>query len=120
MAISVKDIQEKEFATVAENAYDAIQVDDFLDELAEQLGATMRENLALNNQVKELQAALAAAEAAKEEAEKKAPDYNTSAYIKNMETAMRESLISAQRIADEAVAAAKIAAEMKGSQTREW
>lgn len=106
MAISVKDIQEKEFATVAENAYDAIQVDDFLDELAEQLGATMRENLALNNQVKELQAALAAAEAAKEEAEKKAPDYNTSAYIKNMETAMRESLISAQRIADETVAEA--------------
>lgn len=106
MAISVKDIQEKEFATVAENAYDAIQVDDFLDELAEQLGAIMRENLALNNQVKELQAALAAAEAAKEEAEKKAPDYNESAYLKNLESAMRESLIGAQRIADETIAEA--------------
>jgi len=106
MAISVKDIQEKEFATVAENAYDAIQVDDFLDEVAEQLGATMRENLALNAQVQELQAALAAAEAAKEEAEKKAPDYNESAYLKNLESAMRESLIGAQRIADETVAEA--------------
>ena len=107
MAISVKDIQEKEFATVAENAYDAIQVDDFLDELAEQLGATMRENLALNAQVKDLQAALAAAEAAKEEAEKKTPDYNESAYLKNLESAMRESLIGAQRIADETIAEAK-------------
>ena len=106
MAISVKDIQEKEFATVAENAYDAIQVDDFLDEVAEQLGATMRENLALNAQVQELQAALAAAEAAKEEAEKKAPDYNESAYLKNLESAMRESLIGAQRIADETIAEA--------------
>ena len=106
MAISVKDIQEKEFTTVAENAYDAIQVDDFLDEVADQLGATMRENLALNAQVKELQAALAAAEAAKEEAEKKAPDYNESAYLKNLENAMRESLIGAQRIADETVAEA--------------
>ena len=106
MAISVKDIQEKEFATVAENAYDAIQVDDFLDELAEQLGATMRENLALNAQMKDLQAALAAAEAAKEEAEKKTPDYNESAYLKNLESAMRESLIGAQRIADETIAEA--------------
>jgi len=112
MAISVKDIQEKEFATIAENAYDAIQVDDFLDELAEQLGATMRENLALNAQVKELQAALAAAEAAKEEAEKKAPDYNESAYLKNLESAMRESLIGAQRIADETIAEANKKAQL--------
>ena len=106
MAISVKDIQEKEFATAAENGYDMEQVDDFLDELAEQLGAMIRENLALNGQVKELQESLAAAEAAKEEMSKKLPDYNESGYFKNLESALRESLIGAQRIADETVSEA--------------
>lgn len=103
MAISVKDIQEKEFSTVADNAYDALQVDDFLDELAEQLGAMTRETQALNAQVKELKDALAASEAARIEAEKKAPDYNENGYFKNLENAMRESLIGAQRIADETI-----------------
>ena len=37
MAIRVRDIQEKEFSTQAANGYDVEQVDDFLDELAEQL-----------------------------------------------------------------------------------
>ena len=106
MAISVKDIQEKEFSTVSENGYDMEQVDDFLDELAEQLGAMFRENLALNGQVKELQEALASATAANAEMEKKLPDYNETGYFKNLESAMRESLIGAQRIADETVAEA--------------
>ena len=35
MAISVKDIQEKQFSTQASNGYNVEQVDDFLDELAE-------------------------------------------------------------------------------------
>ena len=52
MAISVKDIQEKEFTTIADNAYDALQVDDFLDELAAQVGAMTSENQALSSQVK--------------------------------------------------------------------
>ena len=103
MAISVKDIQEKEFSMVNENGYDMEQVDDFLDELAEQLGAMIRENLALNGQVKELQESLAAAQAANAEMEKKLPDYNENGYFKNLESAMRESLIGAQRIADETV-----------------
>ena len=103
MAISVKDIQEKEFSTVSENGYDMEQVDDFLDELAEQLGAMIRENLSLSTQVTELQAALATAQAANAEMEKKLPDYNETGYFKNLESAMRESLIGAQRIADETV-----------------
>lgn len=103
MAISVKDIQEKEFSTQAANGYDVEQVDDFLDELAEQLGATIRENLALNGQVKQLEESLAAAEAARAEAEQKLPDYNENGYFKNLESAMRESLIGAQRIADETI-----------------
>ena len=106
MAISVKDIQEKEFSTVSGNGYDMEQVDDFLDELADQLGALIRENLALNGQVKELQESLSTAEASNAEMEKKLPDYNESGYFKNLESAMRESLIGAQRIADETVSEA--------------
>lgn len=113
MAITVKDIQEKEFTTVADNAYDALQVDDFLDELAEQMGAMNAEKQAMNDQlaqlnaqVKELETALAAAKAEKAEVEKKLPDYNESGYFKNLESAMRESLIGAQRIADETISEA--------------
>ena len=106
MAISVKDIQEKEFSMVTDNGYDMEQVDDFLDELAEQLGALIRENMALNGQVQELQQSLTAAEATRAEMEKKLPDYNESGYFKNLESAMRESLIGAQRIADETVSEA--------------
>lgn len=106
MAISVKDIQEKEFSTQTTDGYDVEQVDDFLDELAEQLGAMIRENLTLNGQIKQLEESLAAAEAAKGEMEKKLPDYNENGYFKNLESAMRESLIGAQRIADETTAEA--------------
>ena len=107
MAISVKDIQEKEFTAVSENGYDMEQVDDFLDALAEQWGAMLRENLNLSAQVKQLQESLTAAEADKAEMEKKLPDYNEKGYFQNLESAMRESLIGAQRIADEAVTEAK-------------
>ena len=106
MAITVKDIQEKEFTTVANNAYDAMQVDDYLDEVAAQVGAMTEQLAQLNAQVKELEAALAAAKAEKAELEKKVPDYNESGYFKNLESAMRESLIGAQRIADETVSEA--------------
>ena len=106
MAISVKDIQEKEFSMQASNGYNVEQVDDFLDELAEQLGTLIRENLALNGQVKQLEEELAASKAEKAEMEKKLPDYNESGYFKNLESAVRESLIGAQRIADETVAEA--------------
>ena len=106
MAITVRDIQEKEFSTQAANGYDVEQVDDFLDELAEQLGAMLRESAALKEQVKGLEASLAAAEAAKADMEKKLPDYNENGYFKNLESAMRESLIGAQRIADETVSEA--------------
>ena len=59
--ISVKDIQEKEFSTVNDNGYDMEQVDDFLDELADQMGALIRENQTLNGQIQELQQSLTAA-----------------------------------------------------------
>ncbi len=106
MAISVKDIQEKEFSTQAADGYNVEQVDDFLDELAEQMGSMIHESLALNNQVKQLEAALAAAKAEKADMEKKLPDYNENGYFRNLESAMRESLIGAQRIADETMSEA--------------
>lgn len=104
MAITVKDIQEKEFSIQAAEGYNPEQVDDFLDALADQLGAMNREMAALNNRIKELEAALAAAES-------KTPDYDETGYFKNLESAMRESLIGAQRIADETVSEAKRTAE---------
>ena len=100
MAISVKDIQEKEFSKQA-NGYSVEQVDDFLDEIAGQLSTLIRENLALAGHVKKLEEELAEARKSAEEAKAKRPDYNEAGYFKNLESAMRESLVSAQRLADE-------------------
>ena len=100
MAISVKDIQEKEFPTQA-NGYAVEQVYDFLDEIAAQLGTLIRENLALAGHVKKLEEELGESRKTAEEAKAKRPDYNEAGYFKNLESAMRESLIGAQRLADE-------------------
>lgn len=101
MAISVRDIQEKEFGTQATGGYNIEQVDDFLDEISEQMAALVRENLELNRQLKTQEAELQAARAQAEAAEAKTPDYNEKSYFQNLQNAMRESLIGAQRIADE-------------------
>lgn len=101
MAISVKDIQEKEFGTQVSGGYNIEQVDDFLDEIAEQMASLVRENLELNKQIKGLEADVKAAQLAAEAAEAKTPDYNENSYFANLQNAMRESLIGAQRIADE-------------------
>ena len=101
MAISVRDIKEKEFGTQATGGYNIEQVDDFLDEISEQMAALVRENLELNRQVKTLEVDLQAARTATAAAEAKTPDYNEKSYFANLQNAMRESLIGAQRIADE-------------------
>ena len=101
MAISVRDIQEKEFGTQASGGYNIEQVDDFLDEIAEQMATLVRENLELNKQIKSLETDVKAARLAAEAAEAKTPDYNEKSYFENLQNAMRESLIGAQRIADE-------------------
>ena len=101
MAISVRDIQEKEFGTQATGGYNIEQVDDFLDEISEQMAALVRENLELNRQIKSLEVELTAARAQAAAAEAKTPDYNEKSYFENLQNAMRESLIGAQRIADE-------------------
>ena len=104
MAISVRDIQEKEFATQATGGYNIEQVDDFLDEISEQMAALVRENLELGQRVKALEADVKATEA-------KLPDYNEKDYFQNLQNAMRESLIGAQRIADETTGEANRKAE---------
>ena len=101
MAISVRDIQEKEFGTQSAGGYNIEQVDDFLDEISEQMAALVRENLELNRQIKALEADVQAARAQAAAAEAKTPDYNEKGYFQNLQNAMRESLIGAQRIADE-------------------
>ena len=111
MAISVKDIQEKVFPTQPTGGYNIEQVDDFLDEISEQLGALVRENIALNSELSKLSDALEEKERALAEAQSKPPDYNEAGYFKNLESAMRESLIGAQRLADETSAAAKAEAD---------
>ena len=106
MAISVRDIQEKEFGTQASGGYNIEQVDDFLDEISEQMAALVRENLELNRQINAQEAELAAARAQAQAAAAKTPDYNEKSYFDNLQNAMRESLIGAQRIADETLAEA--------------
>lgn len=107
MAITVRDIQEKEFSKQKLNGYSIEEVDDFLDELAEQLGVLIRENIAL----KEAAAKAAEAPVVQPVVEAPAPAeesaYDEPSYFKNLEQAMRETLISSQRIADDTVAEAR-------------
>ena len=56
MPISVRDIQEKEFSRQKRDGYNIEEVDDFLDEISDQLSVLIRENMALAEQVKTLRA----------------------------------------------------------------
>lgn len=111
MAISIRDIQEKEFSIQETGGYNVEQVDDFLDEIAEQFSALMRDNLSLNQRIAEMGAELDRQQKALEDARTQTPDYNEADYFENLQSAMRESLICAQRLADETTASAKAEAE---------
>lgn len=102
MAISIKDIKQKQFSFQQSNGYNCDEVDDFLDALAAQMSELVRENMALKEAAKNAPTAPAApVEAAEGEA------YDEPSYFKNLEQAMRETLISSQRIADETIADAR-------------
>ena len=126
MPISVRDIQEKEFSRQKRDGYNIEEVDDFLDEISDQLSVLIRENMALAEQVKALQAenekleasasapASAAAEPAPapipapvEAVSSDEPAYDEPSYFKNLQLTLRDTLINAQRIADETVAEAR-------------
>jgi cell division initiation protein len=131
MAITVKDIHEKEFSKQV-RGYSIDEVDDFLDELAEQMEAMIKENRAAVaeaeaakaelNQLKSetpvtstaVAAPVVVAEAAKTvdiavpaQPVQQANTIDEPQYFKNLETTLRETLISAQRLADETVAEAR-------------
>ena len=103
MAITVKDIREQEFI-MKNGGYDVDQVDDFLDAVANQMEAVLRENAKLKEELNQANAAREALENAPVVVEEnKLPAFNEPSYFKNLETTLRETLISAQRIADETI-----------------
>lgn len=115
--ITVKDIREKEFSK-QKHGYHEDEVDDFLDEIADQMEELIRENRSLLTQLDEARDGVAAAPAEAVEhsavlppseqsgkAERAAVDEPS--YFKNLETTLRETLLSAQRIADSTVAEAR-------------
>lgn len=113
--ITVNDIREKEFGT-QKHGYNEEEVDDFLDEIAEQMEALIRENRALMQQAEEAKAQVAQAERAAaqaapvssdEPARSEEPIADEPTYFRNLEATLRETLLSAQRIADETVAEAR-------------
>ena len=112
MAITINDIQNKQFTKVV-RGYNPDEVDDFLDELTEQLEAMIKENRELNARIDELNAAAAAAPVQAAPAPAPAPAQTTTPlmdepqYFKNLETTLRETLINAQRLADETVSEAR-------------
>ena len=120
--ITVKDIREKDFGK-QKMGYNEDEVDDFLDEIADQLEILIRENRSLAQKAEELKDS---ERRAKEElASKEVQAANSSivsepmyvppteaqgdepTYFRNLETTLRETLISAQRIADETVSEAR-------------
>ena len=73
--------------------------------------ALVRENMEMKQKIAGLEGDVKIARQAQAEAESKAPDYNEKGYFQNLQNAMRESLIGAQRIADETLGEANQKAE---------
>ena len=99
MAISVKDIKEKDFSA-QKHGYAIEEVDDFLDEIADQVSELIRENMSLKAQLEEAYAQ-PKAEPVVIEKESAQPDFDDRSYFNDLQNAMRESLINANRIAEE-------------------
>ena len=99
MAISVKDIKEKDFSS-QKHGYSIDEVDDFLDEIADQVSELIRENMALKADLKAAKEAPAPEPVVIEKASAQ-PEFDDQSYFKDLQNAMRESLINANRIAEE-------------------
>ena len=115
--VTVKDIREKEF-TKQKHGYHEDEVDEFLDEIADQMEALIQENKALMQQAQEARAmadrAISEQMAAPVPVQPQAPapeakpiHTTDEAYFRNLESTLRETLLSAQRIAEETVSEAK-------------
>jgi cell division initiation protein len=129
VAITVKEIHEKVF-TRQVRGYNSEEVDDFLDELADQMATLIRENRDMMTQLQNVSEAAPAKEVPVANpapvvvqsapvpaapvapvipaVEMPQPDaMEDTGYFKNLETTLRETLLNAQRIADETVAEAR-------------
>ena len=90
MAITVKDIHDKEFKRRG-RAYDEVEVDDFLDEVAEEFEALIKENKSLRARIEGLE--------------------DQSMQSKQMDNTLRNTLLMAQRVAEETESDARRRAE---------
>ena len=107
MALTIDDIYDKEFALKG-GGYDRNDVDQFLDEICDEM-ANMVEHI--EKLEKDLQKAQMEAEAAKASAQNAAPVVVKSEPVAQTSATLEGILLSAQRLADEAVANAKTKAE---------
>lgn len=85
--ITPLDIENKKFSKQIMNGYNVDEVDDFLDELTLEYGKIYKENASLKSQAEEL-------------------DTDVDKY-KNLETTLKNTLVAAQRTADEIQEVAK-------------
>jgi len=107
MALTIDDIYDKEFALKG-GGYDRNDVDQFLDEICDEM-TNMQEHI--EKLEKALQSAQMETEAAKAAAQKAAPVVVKSEPVARTSETLEGILLSAQRLADEAVANAKTKAE---------
>ena len=97
--ITLNDISSKVFSD-QELCYSKDEVDDFLDAIATDYAALIKENRALKKKIEEQE------EQAKDDSALSDPGY-----LKNLEATLRETLLTAQRIADETTDQAKKTAD---------
>lgn len=133
--VTVKEIREKEFSRM-KHGYHEDEVDDFLDAIADQMEAVLRENRDLLTRAQNAEASLKAAEEAlqnqaasaepavesvhvAEPQQAPAPVLDDNGYFRNLETTLRETLLSAQHIADKTIAEAKKKADLTVAQAEE-
>ena len=107
MALTIDDIYDKEFALKG-GGYDRNDVDQFLDEICDEM-TNMQEHI--EKLEKALQQSHLEAEAAKANAQKAAPVVVKSEPVARTSETLEGILLSAQRLADEAVENAKNKAE---------
>ncbi|MEF9895783.1 MAG: DivIVA domain-containing protein [Clostridia bacterium] len=128
--ITVKDIREKEFTT-QKHGYHEDEVDDFLDEIADQMEELIRENRGMIQKLDAAQVQLEELKAQKGERPCEPVEIqpiqlpastgsDDSAYFRNLEATLRETLLSAQRIADQTTSEAKKKAAQTLSEANQY
>ena len=111
MPITIAMIEEKEFKTKV-RGYDPVEVDEFLDEICDELIALQDEVASLQEQLNQTRAQ--AARPVRQEPAPVAPPTTrpqVPAIAKEQEETLRKLLVNAQRVSDETVAEAHARAE---------